>query len=142
MRIDGCPRGEKCAYMKWLMAVAFAVAALFLSSLSGGANTNAHAQTTSNTQTTSKTTCTGDSTSAPIEIDILGQSQLGFSHHGDYGLFGFGLVQSLSDMMVNAITGSRKTNTLNDPNQFDEVVYDQGGSTAQGAPCTSVAQKR
>jgi hypothetical protein len=142
MRIDGCPRGEKCAYTKWLMAMAFAVAAVFLSSLSGGANTNAHAQTTINTQPTSQTTCTGESTSALKEIDTVDQSLLGFSHRGDYGYFGFGLVQSLSDMMVNAITGSMKTNTLNDPNQFDEVAYAQSGSVVQGGPCTAVATRK
>lgn len=136
MRIDACPRGEKCAYTKWLLATAFAVAAVFLSSLSGGANMNAHAQTISNTQTTSQTPCTSASTSAPKEIDTAGPSLLGFYSGGDFGYFGFGLVQSLSNMMVNAITGSGKTNTLNDPNQF------QSGSAVQGGPCMAVATKK
>jgi hypothetical protein len=136
MRIDACPRGEKCAYTKRLLATAFAVAAVFLSSLSGGANMNAHAQTISNTQTTSQTPCANVSTSAPKEIDTAGPSLLGFYRGGDFGLFGFGLVQSLSDMMVNAITGSGKTNTLNDPNQF------QSGSAVQGGPCMAVATKK
>jgi len=136
MRIDACPRGEKCAYTKWLLATAFAVAAVFLSSLSGGANMNAHAQTISNTQTTSQTPCTSVSTSAPKEIDTAGPSLLGAYSGGDFGLFGFGLVQSLSNMMVNAITGSGKTNTLNDPNQF------QSGSAVQGGPCMAVATKK
>src|SRR5262245_7771977 len=139
MRIDACPRGEKCAYTKWLLATAFAVAAVFLSSLSGGANMNAHAQTISNTQTTSQTPCASASTSAPkIDIDIVGPSLLGFYRGGDFGLFGFGLV----NMMVNAITESGKTNTLNDPNQFDEVVYAQSGSAVQGGPCMAVATKK
>jgi hypothetical protein len=136
MRIDACPRGEKCAYTKWLLATAFAVAAVFLSSLSGGANMNAHAQTISNTQTTSQTPCTSASTSAPKEIDTAGPSLLGFYSGGDFGYFGFGLVLSLSNMMVNAITGSGKTNTLNDPNQF------QSGSAVQGGPCMAVATKK
>jgi hypothetical protein len=136
MRIDACPRGEKCAYTKWLLATAFAVAAVFLSSLSGGANMNAHAQTISNTQTTSQTPCTSVSTSAPKEIDTAGLTLLGFYGGGDYGLFGFGLVQSLSNMMVNAIIESGKTNTLNDPNQF------QSGSAVQGGPCMAVATKK
>jgi hypothetical protein len=136
MRIDACPRGEKCAYTKWLLATAFAVAAVFLSSLSGGANMNAHAQTISNTQTTSQTPCTSVSNSAPKEIDTAGPSLLGAYSGGDFGLFGFGLVQSLSNMMVNAITGSGKTNTLNDPNQF------QSGSAVQGGPCMAVATKK
>jgi hypothetical protein len=137
MRIDACPTGEKCAYTKWLLATAFAVAAVLLSSLSGGANMNAHAQTISNTQTTSQTPCTSMSTSAPKAIDTAGPSLLGFYSGGDYGLFGFGLVQSLSEMMVNAITGSGKTNTLNDPNQFA-----QSGSAVQGGPCMAVATKK
>jgi hypothetical protein len=138
MRIDACPRGEKCAYTKWLLAMALAVAALFLSSLSGGANMNAHAQTISNTQTTSQTPCASVSTSAPnIDIDIAGPSLLGFYRGGDFGLFGFGLVQSLTEMMVNANTGSGKTNTLNDPNQFA-----QSGSAVQGGPCMAVATKK
>jgi hypothetical protein len=137
MRIDACPTGEKCAYTKWLLATAFAVAAVFLSSLSGGANMNAHAQTISNTQTTSQTPCTSVSTSAHKAIDTAGPSLLGFYSGGDYGLFGFGLVQSLSEMMVNAITGSGKTNTLNDPNQFA-----QSGSAVQGGPCMAVATKK
>jgi hypothetical protein len=136
MRIDACPRGEKCAYTKWLLATAFAVAAVFLSSLSGGANMNAHAQTISNTQTTSQTPCTSVSTSAPKEIDTAGLSLLGAYSGGDFGLFGFGLVQSLSNMMVNAIIESGKTNTLNDPNQF------QSGSAVQGGPCMAVATKK
>jgi len=137
MRIDACPRGEKCAYTKWLLAMALAVAAVFLSSLSGGANMNAHAQTISNTQTTSQTPCASVSTSEP-KIDIAGPSLLGFYRGGDFGVFGFGLVQ----MMVNAITGSGKINTLNDPNQFDEVVYAQSGSAVQGGPCRAVATKK
>ena len=136
MRIDACPRGEKCAYTKWLLATAFAVAAVFLSSLSGGANMNAHAQTISNTQTTSQTPCASASTSAPKEIDTAGPLLLGFYSGGDFGYFGFGLVQSLSNMMVKAITGSGKTNTLNDPNQF------QSGSAVQGGPCMAVATKK
>jgi len=116
--------------------MAFAVAAVFLSSLSGGANMNAHAQTISNTQTTSQTPCTSVSTSAPKAIDTAGPSLLGFYSGGDYGLFGFGLVQSLSNMMVNAIIESGKTNTLNDPNQF------QSGSAVQGGPCMAVATKK
>src|SRR5262245_16905953 len=137
MRIDACPRGEKCAYTKWLLATAFAVAAVFLSSLNGGANMNAHAQTISNTQTTSQTPCASVSTSAP-NIDILGPSLFGVYRGGDFGYFGFGLVQ----MMVNAITESRKTNTLNNPNQFDGVVYAQSGSAVQGGPCMAVATKK
>src|SRR5215510_1569218 len=133
MRIDACPRGEKCAYTKWLLATAFAVDAVFLSSLSGGANMNAHAQTISNTQTTSPTPCTSGSTSAPKEIYIVGPSLLGAYREGDFGLFGFGLVQSLSNMMLNAITGSGKN---------DEVVYAQGGSAVQGGPCMAVATKK
>jgi len=121
--------------------MALAVAAVFLSSLSGGANMNAHAQTISNTQTTSQTPCASVSTSAP-KIDIAGPSLLGFYSGGDFGLFGFGLVQSLSNMMVNAITGSGKINTLNDPNQFDEVVYAQSGAAVQGGPCMAVATKK
>jgi hypothetical protein len=136
MRIDACPRGEKCAYTNWLLATAFAVAAVFLSSLSGGANMNAHAQTISNTQTTSQTPCTSVSTSAPREIDIAGPALLGFYRGGDFGLFGFGLVQSFSNMMVNAIIESGKTNTLNDPNQF------QSGSAVQGGPCMAVSTKK
>jgi hypothetical protein len=136
MRIDACPTGEKCAYTKWLLATAFAVAAVLLSPLSGGANMNAHAQTISNTQTTSQTPCTSVSTSAPKAIDTAGPSLLGFYSGGDYGLFGFGLVQSLSNMMVNAIIESGKTNTLNDPNQF------QSGSAVQGGPCMAVATKK
>jgi hypothetical protein len=133
MRIDACPIGEKCAYTKWLLAMALAVAALFLSSLSGGANMNAHAQTISNTQTTSQTPCASVSTSAPkIDIDIAGPSLLGFYRGGGFGLFGFGLVH----MMVNVITESGKTNTLNDPNQF------QSGSAVQGGPCMAVATKK
>jgi hypothetical protein len=135
MRIDACPRGEKCAYTKWLLATTFAVAAVFLSSLSG-ANMNAHAQTISNTQTTSQTPCASASTSAPKEIDTAGPLLLGFYSGGDFGYFGFGLVQSLSNMMVNAIIGSGKTNTLNDPNQF------QSGSAVQGGPCMAVATKK
>src|SRR5262245_9188889 len=137
MRIDACPRGEKCAYTKWLLATAFAVAAVFLSSLSGGANMNAHAQTISNTQTTSQTPCASESTSAPI-IDMIGPSLLGAYSGGDFGLFGFGLYQSVSNMMMNAITGSGKTNTLNDP----KVVYAQSGSAVQGGPCMAVATKK
>lgn len=136
MRIDACPIGEKCAYTKWLLAMALAVAAVFLSSLSGGANMNAHAQTISNTQTTSQTPCTSVSTSAPKEIDTTGITLLGFYRGDDFGLFGFGLVQSLSNMMVNAIIESGKTNTLNDPNQF------QSGSAVQGGPCMAVATKK
>jgi hypothetical protein len=136
MRIDACPTGEKCAYTKWLLATAFAVAAVFLSSLSGGTNMNAHAQTISNTQTTSQTPCASVSTSAP-KIDLAGPSLLGFYREGDFGLFGFGLVQSLSEMMVNAIIESGKTNTLNDPNQFA-----QSGSAVQGGPCMAVATKK
>jgi len=136
MRIDACPRGEKCAYTKWLLAMALAVAAVFLSSLSGGANMNAHAQTINNTQTTSQTPCASASTSAPKEIDTAGPLLLGFYSGGDFGYFGFGLVQSLSNMMVKAITGSGKTNTLNDPNQF------QSGSAVQGGPCMAVATKK
>ena len=136
MRIDACPIGEKCAYTKWLLAMALAVAAVFLSSLSGGANMNAHAHTISNTQTTSQTPCTSVSTSAPKEIDIVGLSLLGVYRGGDFGLFGFGLVQSLSNMMVNAIIESGKTNTLNDPNQF------QSGSAVQVGPCMAVATKK
>lgn len=137
MRIDACPRGEKCAYTKWLLAMAFAVSAVFLSSLSGGANMNAHAQTISNTQTTSQTPCASESTSAPI-IDMIGPSLLGAYSGGDFGLFGFGLYQSVSNMMMNAITGSGKTNTLNDP----KVVYAQSGSAVQGGPCMAVATKK
>ena len=137
MRIDACPRGEKCAYTKWLLAMAFAVSAVFLSSLSGGANMNAHAQTISNTQTTSQTPCASVSTSAPI-IDMIGPSLLGAYSGGDFGLFGFGLYQSVSNMMMNAITGSGKTNTLNDP----KVVYAQSGSAVQGGPCMAVATKK
>lgn len=137
MRIDACPRGEKCAYTKWLLATAFAVSAVFLSSLSGGANMNAHAQTISNTQTTSQTPCASESTSAPI-IDMIGPSLLGAYSGGDFGLFGFGLYQSVSNMMMNAITGSGKTNTLNDP----KVVYAQSGSAVQGGPCMAVATKK
>jgi hypothetical protein len=137
MRIDACPRGEKCAYTKWLLATALAVAAVFLSSLSGGANMNAHAQTISNTQTTSQTPCASVSTSAP-KIDIAGPSLLGFYRGGDFGLFGLGMVQ----MMVNAITGSGQINTLNDPNRFDAVVYAQSGSAVQGGPCMAVATKK
>jgi hypothetical protein len=136
MRIDACPTGEKCAYTKRLLATAFAVAAVFLSSLSGGANMNAHAQTISNTQTTSQTPCTSVSTSAPKEIDTTGLSLLGVYRGGDFGYFGFGLVQSISNMMVNAIIESGKTNTLNDPNQF------QSGSAVQGGPCMAVATKK
>ena len=136
MRIDACPIGEKCAYTKWLLAIALAVAAVFLSSLSGGANMNAHAQTINNTQTTSQTPCASASTSAPKEIDTAGPLLLGFYSGGDFGYFGFGLVQSLSNMMVKAITGSGKTNTLNDPNQF------QSGSAVQGGPCMAVATKK
>ena len=136
MRIDACPIGEKCAYTKWLLAMALAVAAVFLSSLSGGANMNAHAQTINNTQTTSQTPCASASTSAPKEIDTAGPLLLGFYSGGDFGYFGFGLVQSLSNMMVKAITGSGKTNTLNDPNQF------QSGSAVQGGPCMAVATKK
>jgi hypothetical protein len=135
MRIDACPIGEKCAYTKRLLAMAFAVAAVFLSSLSGGASMNAHAQTISNTQTTSQTPCTSVPTSAP-KIDIAGPSLLGFYRGDDYFLFGFGLAQSLSYMMVNAITESGKTNTLNDPNQV------QSGSAVQGGPCMAVATKK
>jgi hypothetical protein len=135
MRINACPTGEKCAYTKRLLATAFAVAAVFLSSLSGGANMNAHAQTISNTQTTSQIPCASAPTSAP-KIDIAGPSLLGFYRGGDYALFGFGLVQSLSEMMVNAIIESGKTNTLNDPNQF------QSGSAVQGGPCMAVATKK
>lgn len=135
MRIDACPIGEKCAYTKWLLAMALAVAAVFLSSLSGGANMNAHAQTISNTQTTSQTPCASVSTSAP-KIDLVGPSLMGFYSGGDVGYFGFGLVQSISYMMVNAITESGKTNTLNDPNQV------QSGSAVQGGPCMAVATKK
>jgi hypothetical protein len=117
--------------------MALAVSAVFLSSLSGGANMNAHAQTISNTQTTPQTPCASVSTSAP-KIDIAGPSLLGFYRGGDYGVFGFGLVQ----MMVNAIAGSGKINTLNDPNQFDDVVYAQSGSAVQGGPCMAVATKK
>ena len=138
MRIEACPRGEKCAYTKWLLAMALAVAAVFLSSLSGGANMNAHAQTISNTQTTSQTPCASVSTSAP-NIDMADPSLLGFRRGGNYGLFGFGMVQ----MMLNAITGSGNINTLNDPNQFDEVVNTQSGSAVQGGPpCMAVATKK
>jgi len=133
MRIDACPRGEKCAYTKWLLATAFAVAAVSLSSLSGGANMNAHAQTISNTQTTPQTPCASVSTSAP-KIDIVGPSLLGFYSGGDFGLFGFDLLH----IMVNTITGSGKTNTLNDP----KVVYAQSGSAVQGGPCMAVATKK
>ena len=132
MRIDACPIGEKCAYTKWLLAMALALAAVFLSSLSGGANMNAHAQTISNTQTTSQTPCTSVSTSAPKAIDTAGPSLLGFYSGGDFGLFGFDLLH----IMVNTITGSGKTNTLNDPNQF------QSGSAVQGGPCMAVATKK
>jgi len=113
--------------------MALAVAAVFLSSLSGGANMNAHAQTISNTQTTSQTPCASVSTSAP-KIDMADPSLLGFHRGGGYGFFGFGYVQ----MMLNAIIESGKTNTLNDPN----VVYAQSGSAVKGGPCMAVATKK
>ena len=85
MRIDACPIGEKCAYTKWLLAMALAVAAVFLSSLSGGANMNAHTPDDQQYPNHVPNSCTSVSTSAP-KIDLAGPSLLGFYRGGDYGL--------------------------------------------------------